>query len=136
MINQEYELQDVESYVNSEDGKIVVQDELTPFQIIQATAKQMNIDIKKPRSGCKHCYGRGYTGWVADTKQPIPCNCIFDAAALKNSENSAMIFNRGNKRHIQKFAKQRMKNIDMKQLVEDVKNAEVLSTNVSEDKVE
>lgn len=50
---------------------------LTPWEIILEFAKATNTIIKDPRSGCKHCYGRGYSGIMSKTKQPIPCNCIF-----------------------------------------------------------
>lgn len=31
---------------------------------------------KKPKSGCRKCYGRGYIGWHSKTKLVIPCKCV------------------------------------------------------------
>lgn len=43
------------------------------------------IKLKEPNVSCKHCHGKGYTGYVAGSKMqfdgqeikiPISCNCI------------------------------------------------------------
>jgi len=32
----------------------------------------------KPRSGCRTCYGRGYSGWDTKTSYPVICKCILN----------------------------------------------------------
>lgn len=74
----QYELPEEEShYIDVEKGEVVKSKDLSPFQIIELTAKEMGIKIKKPRHNCKHCYGRGYVGININTKEPIACRCIY-----------------------------------------------------------
>lgn len=52
---------------------------MTPWELIVATAKAMNVEIGDPKKGCKHCFGRGWTGLDSQTKNPVVCHCVFPA---------------------------------------------------------
>ena len=78
LTGQNYETpKDVDKFIDTSKGEIVDKSKLTEFDVIKAIAKQTGTEIRNPRSGCKHCYGRGWIGkdWV--TKAPIPCSCIY-----------------------------------------------------------
>lgn len=50
---------------------------LDPLEVIQAAAQGIGLVLNDPKPNCKHCHGRGWTGRNAETKEPIPCSCIF-----------------------------------------------------------
>ncbi len=34
--------------------------------------------FKPPKKNCKHCYGRGFIGYLNGIKNlPVPCRCVF-----------------------------------------------------------
>jgi hypothetical protein len=68
---------DVDKFIDTSKDEIVDKSKLTHWDVIKAVAKQNNVEIRNPRSGCKHCYGRGYIGWDNKTGAPIPCSCIY-----------------------------------------------------------
>lgn len=59
--------------------ELEVEKSIMILEQIKQTAKENNIPIQDPNPNCrkKGCYGRGYTGVLTTTKQPIPCSCIF-----------------------------------------------------------
>ncbi|MFW6272862.1 MAG: hypothetical protein ACOC2U_03685 [bacterium] len=107
----EYELEEQESLVVSKDGEVVNEKTLTPYEKIRAIAEQSGIEIKNPRSGCKHCYGRGYVGFKVGTEEPIPCSCIYTNEQRINGTNSRYNYNRKEKRRLAKKMKKQLKNI-------------------------
>jgi len=66
-----------DAFVDTKKGEIVKKEDIDPFQSIKAIAKQTGTVIREPRSGCRHCYGRGYIGIESKTRMPIPCSCIY-----------------------------------------------------------
>jgi len=78
LTGQKYENpKDVDKFIDTSKGELIDKGKLSEFDVIKAIAKQTGIEIKKPNSGCKHCYGRGWIGKDYITKAPIPCNCIY-----------------------------------------------------------
>jgi hypothetical protein len=78
LTDQNYETpKDVDKFIDTSKGELVDKANLTDFDMIKAIAKQNNLEIRNPRKGCKHCYGRGFVGRDSKTKQPIPCSCIY-----------------------------------------------------------
>jgi len=65
-----------EGIIDTKTGETKKAEDVTPFDVIKTVAEQSGIEIRDPRKGCKHCYGRGYIGRLVETQQPIPCNCI------------------------------------------------------------
>jgi hypothetical protein len=57
--------------------------DLTPYEQMELAAKERNIPILKPKKNCRKCYERGYIGFEADTKMPVPCDCIFPPKTLE-----------------------------------------------------
>jgi hypothetical protein len=73
-----YDLPDAKrGVIDTATGQIKEMSELTPWDHIKGMATAMNVEIRDPKKGCKKCYGRGWTGKVAKTGQPIPCGCIY-----------------------------------------------------------
>ena len=66
-----------DQFVDVEKGEVIDKENIPPLEVIKAIAKRYNIQISDPNKGCKHCYGRGYTGREAKTKVPIMCMCLF-----------------------------------------------------------
>jgi len=67
---------DVDKFIDTAKGELVEKEKLTEWDVIKAVAKQNNVQLRNPNSGCKHCYGRGWIGKDSVTKAPIPCTCI------------------------------------------------------------
>lgn len=117
-----YSLPDIEEVViDTTQNKIVDNKSLTPWEMIDLTAKQNNIALNKPKDDCKKCYGRGYISFHAGI--PNPCHCIFPKETLQQEKNRIWL-NRGVKRHLEKehFAegtqdkKNRMKEMNLIQV--------------------
>lgn len=100
--DQQYEVNDVEEFIDTETGTIVDKEKLTPLDAIKAVAKKLGQIVKNPRSGCRKCYGRGYIGRDSKTKMPIPCNCIYDKEDLQKEEKMPTTLNRQQKRQYEK----------------------------------
>lgn len=49
------------------------------------TPKKPEIEVK-PKSSCRHCYGRGYVGTDTATKKKIICRCVKRAFMKANNE--------------------------------------------------
>jgi hypothetical protein len=95
-INDSYEsIESNDIYVNGDNDIISEKDlNITPFDVIKATAKKLGQEIKDPNPSCNSCYGRGYIGRDSVSKSPIPCSCIY--INFKSSKNVEM-FNRARK---------------------------------------
>jgi hypothetical protein len=75
---QQYELpENRDEFVDVEKGAVIDKKDIPPIEIIKEMAKRFSVNIKNPNSGCRHCYGRGYSGIDAKTQAPIPCTCLF-----------------------------------------------------------
>ena len=85
----------------------------TPFERMKIVADNAGIDIKDPKKNCKHCYGRGYVGFVNDPKdkddkdkEPVPCHCIF---TKKQIEAREPVYSRKQKRQIKRMQAKKKK---------------------------
>lgn len=138
LIGQQYETpSDADKFIDTQKGEVVDKTKLSDFDVIKAVAKQNNIEIRKPRSGCKRCYGRGFIGRDFTTKQPIPCTCIqilkspsqkesehmYDSSKQKPQMNKKMI------KMIKKLMKSEKKKINEQNLNEN-KRLEDIEHNV------
>ena len=74
---------DAEKFLEMDAAEI---DALSPLEKIQLMASANKIDIKDPKPNCKKCYGRGYTGLMAETKAPIFCTCLFRGQKANNQQ--------------------------------------------------
>ena len=45
-----------------------------------------------PRSGCSHCYGRGYEGWNVVTEEVVLCRCIKNRAMKVFEQDKLMTY--------------------------------------------
>jgi hypothetical protein len=75
---EEYgEVKNEEVELTSEQEETVLEG-LSPLERIQHAAKKFNVPIREPKKSCKHCHGRGYTGFKSGPKkEPVPCKCIY-----------------------------------------------------------
>lgn len=48
-----------------------------PLEAIKAAAEGIGLILNDPKPNCKHCHGRGFTGRNHNTREPIPCSCLF-----------------------------------------------------------
>ena len=48
-----------------------------PLEVIKAAAEGIGLILNNPKPNCKKCFGRGYTGRNHETREPIPCTCLF-----------------------------------------------------------
>lgn len=62
------------------------QKETPPVVLVDDTPKKPEIEIK-PKSSCRHCYGRGYVGKDTATGKKIICRCVKRAFMKANNEN-------------------------------------------------
>jgi hypothetical protein len=74
-------------FIDVAKGEVIEKGEITPFQSMQAIAKQNGYDINEPKNSCKKCYGRGYIGKDSVTKMPLPCSCIYPVKTPQEKEN-------------------------------------------------
>ena len=78
LTNQNYQAPtDEDKFIDTSKGEVIDKSKLTEFDVIKAVAKQTGTEIRNPRSGCKHCYGRGWVGKDFASQSPIPCSCIY-----------------------------------------------------------
>ena len=106
-----YELSNISEDITIDTTKneiIETESESEEMATIRFAATMMGIGgIQSPTPKCKKCHGRGYTGKIVGTGQPIPCACIYteqsdlDVQGLQQAQIANM--NRQQKR---KFAKQ------------------------------
>lgn len=81
-----YKLPDIEEVViDTNQNKLVDNKSLTPWDMIELTAKQNNIAINKPKDDCRKCFGRGYNGFSEGI--PQPCKCIFPKESIAQDKN-------------------------------------------------
>lgn len=45
------------------------------LQVAMATGRWVQLD-KRPNPGCKHCHGRGHTGFNKTIQEYVPCKCV------------------------------------------------------------
>jgi len=106
LTGEKYDLPDnADAFVETGEGKIINRENLSPFEIIKAIAKENGTEIKDPAKNCSHCHERGFEGVDTITKMPIPCRCLFRG---RNDEGDALYdANKLNKR-ISRAQKRRM----------------------------
>jgi hypothetical protein len=112
LINSRYDIPDnADTFVDTKDGSVVKKEDMTPFQIIKAIAKQNNLNIKDPSKSCKHCYGRGYESIDSATKMPIPCRCLFRGKTDQEKMSEAMYDSKKNTGRISRQQKRKMRKL-------------------------
>ena len=78
---------DVERYGASVDDLT----DRSPFGVLKFICEKQGMKIKDaPSPGCRKCYGRGFIGFDAKHKYPIPCGCIFFAEDKLRQDNQSM----------------------------------------------
>jgi len=50
-------------------------------------------DWRKPKSGCKHCYGRGHEGYIPDTDEKVRCRCTIKKPDEDQAHEIAILSN-------------------------------------------
>lgn len=82
-----------QKFVDVHKGTIVDKKDVSPLMQIKAFHESNGIKIGEPKSGCRKCYGRGYTGFEIMTKTWIPCGCLFPAQTKvqRDAEEHRMI---------------------------------------------
>ena len=106
LTGNQYDIPDsADTFVDTTDGKVINKEDLTPFDMIKAIAKENGTELKKPANGCKHCYGRGFEGLETLTKMPIPCRCLFRG---RNDESDEMYDSQKMNKKISRAQKRRM----------------------------
>ena len=75
-IGQDYSAPKViEQFVDTSKGTVIDKTKLSHYEILKITREKSGLKTLKPNSGCKKCYGRGYTSLNSDGS-PNQCNCI------------------------------------------------------------
>lgn len=46
----------------------------------------------RPKTSCKHCYGRGYEGWNETTQEAVLCRCIKNRLFKEFSEDKLLTY--------------------------------------------
>ena len=114
LTGEQYDVpEDVDGFVDADTGEILKREDMTPWQIIKAIAKQNNVQIRNPAKGCNHCYEKGYEGLDHSTKMPVPCRCLFRGKTEKEKQVEAYYdaskmtkkISREQKRKMSKFIK-------------------------------
>ena len=112
---QSYDIPEIkEEFVDVEKGEVVDKKNIPPIEIIRALANKYNYKIADPSKGCSHCNGRGYDGVDKDTKQFIPCRCLFRNRTERQRHsdeadaNSRIKINRKQRRNFKPAMKKRM----------------------------
>ncbi|MFW6173269.1 MAG: hypothetical protein ACOC5T_05940, partial [Elusimicrobiota bacterium] len=106
-------LDDADAFVDTESGKVIKRENMTPWEIIKSIAKENGVDIRDPDKSCKHCYGRGYEGIEVETKMPHPCRCLYrgrnedekESESLYDSNKLNRKFSRNQRRQMAKYIK-------------------------------
>jgi len=87
------------------------------MQTIRDLAETMETEIVEPKSGCNHCYGRGYTAIDTADDSPIICKCVIGKKTdTKLTEaQDRVLFNRDKRRQMRpKKKRSRHKKLDAK----------------------
>lgn len=118
--NVEYDDIENESVIfDTESNKVLEKEDITPWDIIKTMAQTMGTPIRDPRENCVHCYGRGYVGFRAGTKEPVPCQCIF--TDTQKEKDIPLKLNREQRRKLQKnFKKLNKKGIKLNKKEEEI----------------
>ena len=69
-----------------------------PMEVIKAAAEGIGLVLNDPKPNCKHCHGRGWVGRNAETKEPIPCTCIFPKYESQRPAPNILPMNRKQRR--------------------------------------
>jgi hypothetical protein len=134
LTGQKYEAPtDKDKFIDTAKGELIDKSKLTDWDVIKAVAKQTNTEIRNPRSGCKHCYGRGYIGWDSVTKAPVPCRCIYPPKtedqlmqeAHIDQKNAPKVFNKKTYKQLKKLIKAEKKLISKQKFAEEVRLKEI-----------
>lgn len=96
--------------LNTLTNEIADPDKIDAWDVIVHMSKIMDIEIQDPKSGCRHCFGRGWIGRDTKTRHPVPCSCIYPpkTEAQKHEENAYMNkvamanMNRSQRRRVEK----------------------------------
>ena len=100
-----------DSFIDTKSGSIVNKENLKPFDMIKAIAKENGTVIKDPSPSCNYCYGRGYESIDAKTEMPLPCRCLF-RGKTKTERDSENMYDANNKhKTISRLQKRRMKKL-------------------------
>ena len=96
-IDQNYNTSVKKDALVGANGAVLDYKDVSPLEVIKKYAEKQNIPLKEPRSNCKHCYGRGYIGRLANNGAPVPCNCIYPPE-VKNAPSQLIVENRALRR--------------------------------------
>jgi len=66
-----------EKFVDVGKGVVVDKKDVSPILQIKSFFENNNIKIRDPKSGCRKCYGRGYTAFDIKAQSYVPCGCLF-----------------------------------------------------------
>lgn len=97
-----------DAFVDGSAGNIIKKDDMTPFEIIKAIAKENGVDIQDPSKGCKKCHGRGYEGFETKTKMPFPCRCLYRNRTEIDKMNENLYDSEKMNKHISRAQRRRM----------------------------
>lgn len=79
-----------DQFIDISKGSVIDKSKLTYMDMITATAKQHGITLRKPNTGCKKCFGRGYE-YITSEGSPHPCGCIqMPRTAIQKSNEDQM----------------------------------------------
>jgi hypothetical protein len=136
MYGQTYDApEDKSGIMDTKTGAILDKEELSPFELIKAVAKETGLELQDPNKNCKKCFGRGYVGIDSISRQPMPCECIqpkrVEGEKGQERQPAQPKMNRQQRRHMEKMQKRFVKKI-MKQRknmpVEEVEETETEGT--------
>lgn len=92
-------MKDSEMFVPTPEAEAVQKlMEMDPYEVIKATAEGLGLVLNDPKPNCKHCHGRGWVGRNAETKEPIPCTCIFPKYESQRPTPNILPMNRKQRR--------------------------------------
>ena len=96
---------DNDVFVDVEKDIVKKKTDLNPWEKIKIASERHGVEIRKPRSSCKKCYGRGYIGVDVNTEMPVPCDCIFTKANKEKNKENVMVDNYKNRRRLKLLRK-------------------------------
>lgn len=103
-VDDSYSAQPKKQALLGANGNVVDYKDVSPMEVIKKLAEQQKIQLKEPKSNCKHCYGRGWIGRLQNGA-PLECSCIYPPDVKKKNAN--IVFeNRALKRN-KKYKKQK-----------------------------
>lgn len=116
LLGQNYNLpENREEFIDTKSGEIVKKEKIEPMDVIRKIAEKIGTKIQDPKPGCKHCYGRGWIGRDAQSKAPIPCNCIYpkvegeEAIQRQLVQESMRKLSSKERRRLEQYAKRQKK---------------------------